>query len=325
MPIKPLLNPFSTPPGGLPLGRRLLLLLLLLPFFLLPAQPGGAGAAAPLYAAAHAANSPASETRPLVLRLSGCSVSRTGYLEQLSAAFTQRTGIRVLLKGGGSMTGLLTLDAEASDLAASCLPPSADHVPASVRLVPVAGDALVFVTHRDNPVGDIGLEQVREIFLGQIDNWRQLGGPDRPLAVYLQYSRHGARGSGFDNHGIPFTLQQQVLDGRPIAVAPQVFFPRPSGGLVEESVARDPDGFTVSGFTSARIRPGLKMLAIDGIAASKENISSGAYPTQLHRHLYLGLADDAAPAARRFLAFALSPEGQQLISGLGAIALHELP
>ncbi|MFU8819294.1 MAG: substrate-binding domain-containing protein, partial [Desulfurivibrio sp.] len=263
---------------------------------------------------------------PKVLKISGCSVSRTGYLEQLSAAFTAKTGIRVVIKGGGSMAGLLTLEADAADLAASCLPPEAADIPAGIRLVPVAGDALVFITHRDNPLADISLEQVRDIFLGRVHNWQQLGGPDRPLALYLPYSHYAGSSNGAANHGVSYVLQQQVLGGRTVSPDPRGFFPRPSGGLAEESVARDPAGFSVSGFTSVRTRSEkLKMLAVEGVAANRENIVNGAYPGQLRRHLYLGLADAAPPAAHLFLEFMLSPEGQDILTATGAISLGELP
>lgn len=130
----------------------------------------------PIRAAAHSHD---------ILKISGCSVSRAGYLEQLTTAFSEATGIRVLLKGGGSMAGLLTLEAGAGDLAASCLPPGAGEIPAGARLVPVAGDALVFIVARNNHLDNLPLEQVRDIFLGRIANWRQLGGPEQPLRRYL--------------------------------------------------------------------------------------------------------------------------------------------
>ena len=259
----------------------------------------------PIRAAAHSHD---------ILKISGCSVSRAGYLEQLTTAFSEATGIRVLLKGGGSMAGLLTLEAGAGDLAASCLPPGAGEIPAGARLVPVAGDALVFIVARNNHLDNLPLEQVRDIFLGRIANWRQLGGPEQPLRLYLTHSSQGTQ-------GVPYTLQQQLLAGRPITVKPEIFIPRPSIGLVEESVARDVLGISVGGFTSARIKDDLKMLAVDGVTARRENIITGAYPEQLRRYLYLALPPDPSPAAERFLDFVLSGRGQELLAEIGAIPL----
>jgi len=257
---------------------------------------------------------------PEILKISGCSISRAGYLDFLAAAFTERTGIRVLLKGGGSAAGLLNLNADAADLAASCLPPQAETVPDGVRMVPVAWDAVVFVVHPTNPLTGINLEQARDIFLGRIPNWRLLGGPDRPLSLYLQYAPRTKV------QGVPFHIREKLLQGQEITNDPAILKSRPSGGLAEESLARDPGGFTATGFTSARLKGGkMKMLAVNGAAPSRESISSGVYPPALRRHLYLAVKKSASPAAERFIAFALSKEGQNLLRAHGGLALADIP
>lgn len=255
-----------------------------------------------------------------ILKISGCSISRSGYLDFLAAAFTERTGIRVLLKGGGSAAGLLNLGADASDLAASCLPPQAETVPDGVRMVPVAWDAVVFIVHPANPLVGIGLDQARDLFLGKVANWRLLGGPDLPLSLYLQY------GPRTKIQGVPYQIQEKLLQGKKITIDPAILKPRPSGGLAEESLARDPGGFAATGFTSARLKGGkMKMLAVDGVAPSRESISSGAYPPLLRRQLYLAVKSPASPAAERFIAFALSREGQDLLRSHGVLALADIP
>jgi len=292
--------------------------LLLLPFFCLllaGLAPFPALAASPIHPPAPPPSSPTE-----VLKISGCSISRAGYLDFLAAAFTERTGIRVLLKGGGSAAGLINLAGDATDLAASCLPPEAEEVPVSVRMAPVAWDALVFIAHPDNPLDSITLAQARAVFLGQVADWRALNGTEQPLTLYLQYSPRTKI-----TQGIPYFIHKKLLGGREITADPAILRPRPSGGLVEEALVRDPGAFAATGFTSARLKSGkLKMLAVDGVVPSRENIISGAYPAELRRHLYLALRRDAAPAAERFLAFVLSPEGQQLLRSHGVVALDDI-
>ena len=255
-----------------------------------------------------------------LVKISGCSISRAGYLDYLSEVFYQRTGIRVLLKGGGSAVGLLNLASSAADLAASCLPPQADDVPQGVRMVPVAWDAIVFIVHSENPLRSITLEQARAIFSGQISNWSRLGGPDRPLTLFLQKAPR----SGLQQ-GVAYFIKHTLLDGEDITDDPTIVSTRPSGGLVEEALLRSPEGVAATGFTSARLkRDRLRILAVDGAEATRENIISGAYPAKLRRHLYLALRPDSPPAAQRFLNFVLSPEGQKLLRDHGAVALDEL-
>lgn len=263
----------------------------------------------------------ASSSASGVLKISGCSISRSGYLDALSEAFFRRTGIRILLKGGGSAAGLLNLAAGASNLAASCLPPEADNVPAGLRFTPVAQDALVFIVHPDNPVKGITMDQARAVFSGQVVNWQELGGLDLPLALYLQYSSNLPM-----EMGVPFTIRQELLHGAPITTNPRLVIIRPSGGLVEEAVSRDRTAIGATGFTSAR-RKGDRyaMLAVDGVLPTRKSIISGAYPKRFRRLLYLVSPQRPSSAATSFLGFVLSDEGQALISADGGVSLRDLP
>lgn len=230
-----------------------------------------------------------------VLKISGCSISRAGFLGYLAAAFTERTGIRVSLKGGGSAAGLLNLQAAAIDMAASCLPPEAEPVSPEVTFVPVAMDALVFIVHPENPLNSISLDQSMAVFLGEVANWQSLGGPDLPLRLYLQRTTDVHR-SDFRQGGPLYFIENKLLMGRQITADPALVSLRPSGGLVEEATARDRAGFAATGFTSARMKTAsLKMLAVDGVTPGREAIITGAYPARLRRPLFLVLPASAAP------------------------------
>ena len=256
-----------------------------------------------------------------VLKISGCSISRSGYLDAVTDAFFLRTGIRVLLKGGGSAAGLLNLAAGVTDLAASCLPPEADNIPANLRFTPVTQDALVFIVHPDNPVKGITMDQARAVFSGRVVNWQELGGLDLPLAIYLQYSSNLPM-----EMGVPFTIRKELLHGEPITTNPRLVIIRPSGGLVEEAVSRDRSAIGATGFTSAR-RKGDRytMLAMDGVLPTRKTIISGAYPKRFRRLLYLAATSQPPATAARFLDFVLSDEGQAVISAAGAVSLSDLP
>ena len=69
---------------------------------------------------------------------------------------------------------------------------------------PVAWDALVVITHKDNPVNDISLENLRAVYRGQITNWKELGGPDRSTTALAP----------------TFTLSPMVIPPNPFAPAP---------------------------------------------------------------------------------------------------------
>ncbi len=95
----------------------------------------------------------------------------------------------------------------------------------------------------------------------------------------------------------------------------------PSSGIVEQMVEKTPEGFGTTGFSSARKR-NLKMLSLNGISPTKENIVKNKYPFK--RPLFILIHKNHKPEIKRFVDFILSKEGQQIISSLGTISLLDI-
>ena len=246
------------------------------------------------------------------LTASGCSVSNLGYLAELAVDYEKITGVKVFVRGGGSVVGLEELGAGATDFAASCrgkLPGD----PADLEFVQVAWDALVFIVHPTNPVGSISFAEAAQVFDGAIGDWGRLKGPAGPIQVFLQRPTTGLS-------GVESSLRTQLLGGRAPAPAPGGV-ELASTGIVEQFVEKTPRSFGVSGFSSARKRA-VKMLALDGVAPSKQTIVDRSYP--LRRPLYLIVKRPARPEVTAFVDFALGTRGQELIGVYGAIPLRDL-
>jgi phosphate transport system substrate-binding protein len=271
-------------------SRRALLLLLLLPAAL--------GAPAALCAQ--------------TLTGSGCSVSVPGYLADLAREYEKRTGVRMIVLGGGSVRGLNDLAEGRTDFAASCQSKTAGD-PEDFDYRVASWDALVFIVNKDNPVGDITLEQVRAIYDGKINNWRQLGGRDLNLISVITTPK------GFG--GIGEALEKYVLDGRRPAEQKNSTLQTSSVAIWEQIVEEMPEAFASTGFGSARKRA-VKMLSVGGVAPTKQNIVSGKY--RLRRPLYLVVKKSARPETRAFIDFALGPAGQALISSYGMPSLTDM-
>jgi phosphate transport system substrate-binding protein len=240
---------------------------------------------------------------------SGCSISNTGYLAELARDYEKITGVKLLVLGGGSLKGLDDLQAGRVDFAASCKAKASDD-PRDFKFITVSWDALVFIVNPSNPVKSITPDQVRAIYDGTIDNWKQLGGPDRTLISFI------AKNMG----GVGESLSRLVLNGRPV-VKRQNSSLQASPAIWEQLVEDMPEGFASSGFGSARKRK-VKMLAVNGVAPTRKDIVSGRYPYR--RPLYLVIKKNAGPEVKRFVEFALSKKGQQLISSYGMPSLADL-
>jgi len=241
---------------------------------------------------------------------SGCSVSVPGYLSDLAKAYEKETGVKVLVLGGGSVRGLTDLQEGRMDFAASCQSRSL-HDPEDLEYRIASWDALVFIVHRSNPVDSITPQQVKDIYEGRINNWKQLGGLDLNLISIISKGRGGVE----DSLSTMFLNGQRPLQQKNSTM--QASLPAIWEQLVEEMR----EGFASTGFGSARKR-NVKMLKVNGVAPTKENIISGKYPYR--RPLFLVIKKNAKPETRKFVEFVLSKKGQKLISSYGMPSLADI-
>jgi len=246
------------------------------------------------------------------LSVSGCSVSYVGYLRDLAWEYERRTGIKIYVRGGGTVGGLENLREGKSDFAATCRN-RIEGDPEDVEFVQVAWDALVFIAHKSNPVKNISLEDARKIYFAEITNWRQLNGKNAPIKVFISRTTKSLS-------GIEASLRNMVLNGKSPVENPNLKF-LPSGGIVEQIIEKSPDGFAASGFTSARKRD-VNMLKLNGISPTRENIIKKKYP--LKRPLFLVVPKNPGPEVKKFINFILSKEGQRFISALGVVSLLDI-
>ncbi len=253
---------------------------------------------------------PAIAGEPLIA--SGCSVSNVGYLNYLAKEFEKETGVKVLVRGGGSFVGLNDLGAQKTDFAASCKSKGRED-PEDFQFIKVAWDALVFIVNKANPVSNVKPEDIEAIYEGKITNWKQLGGNDMALKSFITTTN----GMG----GIGEALSKWILHGRPVTERSNSSMQASSASIWEQLVEKIPEGFASTGFASARKR-NVKMLTVNGAAPTKQNIVSGKYPFK--RPLFIVVKKDAKPEVKRFTDFVLSKKGQRLISSYGIPSLSDM-
>jgi len=241
----------------------------------------------------------------------GCGITKKAFMKELAAAYKEKTGVSITIKGGGATKGIRAVAAGKADLGGSCRHKIDVPEEAAAKLHQVAWDAVVVVVNKDNPVSGVSLDQLREVLTGGITDWKDLGGTAGPLTLYV---RKGTRsGVGL--------LARELLFGDPDrAFSPAARVMRSSGPL-EAAISKDAGGIGLSGISSASRRKGLKMLSLDGVAPTKANLMSGAYP--LVRPLYLVTRGDPQGEVKNFIDFALSPEGQAVIAAQGTVNLEE--
>lgn len=179
---------------------------------------------------------------------------------------------------------------------------------------PIGYDAFVFFVHKDNPIDNLTTEQVQAIYSGEITNWNQLGGKNEKIAAFQRNE-----GSGSQSMLIRF------MDGKEIMEAPTEMVNDFMSGIVERvSDYRSKSGsigFSFRYYLEGIIQnPDIKILSIDGVAPTVENIQSGAYPitAKLFAVTYEGNDNENVD---KLIEWVLSDEGQELIEKTGYVGV----
>jgi phosphate transport system substrate-binding protein len=240
---------------------------------------------------------PMSTPEPVFLKAAG-STSMSPLVSDLVAAFSQRSpGIHLTVTGVGSQFGLDAVYAGECDLALVSWRP--ENLPAGWRATAIARDGIAVIVHPSNPVQGLGLLQIRDLFSGRAYEWAAIGGQaaQGPVQPVVREEGSGTRAA----------FETLVMEG--LRITPRAIVVASSQAVVDY-VAQHPDaiGYVSMAYVSSQVG----VLKIEGESPAPETASRGSYA--LSRELWLVTADPPADAVQQFLAFALSPAGQQLTS-----------
>ena len=182
---------------------------------------------------------------------------------------------------------------------------------------PICYDAFVFITHKNNPVNSLTLEQVRGIYSGAITNWKEVGGNDALIVPYQREANSGSQTGMID----------LVMKDTPMLPPETV---KVVAGMFElvDAVAEYQNNSVSIGYTykyyidNLYKNENIKILRIDGIPANETTIRSGAYPLSV---CYYGVirAEDQNAVGGKFLDWMLSKEGQLCVKQAGYIPYKE--
>ena len=179
----------------------------------------------------------------------------------------------------------------------------------SLTETPIGKEALVFFVHKDNPVRSLTREQVRAIYSGRIRNWKDLGGPDEAILAFQRPEWSGCQ---------PTMLR--IMKGE--AMIPPLLFQYDSAFFVEAySNHKNALGYSFRWLATVPCaNPDIRLLAIDGVDPTPENMRSGAYPFTVP--LLAVTARPLSPESRSLLDWIRDTEGQDLLERVGYVPLR---
>jgi phosphate transport system substrate-binding protein len=244
------------------------------------------------------------------IRWIGCDVAKNGFMAALAEEYQKRYETQITMEASGDTKGIRALAAGEADLSGSCRDKLDVPEEENAVLVPIAWDALVMMVNPANPVDSITTDQARKIFLGEIENWSQLGGADAPIDLCVRPGKI----SGVGRMVRLLLFQNAEQDFTPKAIV------YPSSEHVEAAVAENPNAIGVSGLSSAQ-KQQVIILNLDGVTPNKANVMAGKY--NFCRPLYLIYHKNYDERLVHFIRFAWGPTGQEIISQQGAINLEE--
>ncbi len=234
------------------------------------------------------------------------STSVQPFSEVLAEAFQAKNpGVQVNVQGGGSsqgveaaITGAANIGSVSRDLKEE------EKAKANLVVTPIALDGVAVVVNPANKLTALKMEDVKNIYLGNIKNWKELGGEDAPITVVSREDGSGTRDAFSDI----VMNKEDILQNAII---------QNSTGAVRTTVAGDKNAI---GYISlSKVNKDVKALDIDGIIASEENNKSGTYKIQ-GPFIYI-TKDAPKELSKAFIDFVLSEEGQNLIVEEGAFKI----
>jgi len=244
---------------------------------------------------------------PKVINWAGCGITKKAFMKELAAEYSKRTGIVVTLSGGGATKGIRNAANGSIDIGGACRTTISTHEEErNAHQIPVAWDALVVTVNKDNPVSDISFQQLQKVYTGEISNWKQLGGNDAPIELYVRRGKLS---------GVGRTLRELVFHN--FNQDFKATYVKKSSGPVEKGILKNINGIGITGISSAKKRD-LKLLSLNGHAPTYEKIKKGEYV--LYRPLYLVTKHNrVSKKVKDFIKFAVSRDGQEIIRKQGTV------
>jgi phosphate transport system substrate-binding protein len=167
----------------------------------------------------------------------------------------------------------------------------------------VAMDGIAVAVHPANPVDNLTLEQVRKVYMGEITNWSELGGPNRKIVVISRDT----------NSGTYETFSELVMDTNKVTDKAEYVG---SNGAIRQRILSTEGAI---GYVGLAFLQGVKPLVIGGVEPTPENVIDGSYPISRPLFMYTNgePAEDTHLGA--FLSLYKTEEGRQIVEEQGFV------
>lgn len=283
----------------------------------------------------------------MILLLSGCvgsssasssnsGAGSTAYIENkgsdtivnLALAWAEQyqkenPNVRISVTGGGSGTGIAALINGTVDIANASRKIKPEELQEAEKNgvkpteIVIAKDAIAVIVNPENPVKQLSLQQISDIYSGKINNWTQVGGEDRPI---VRLSRE--TNSGTHVYFLEEVLRLGKKDDKTLFSPDTLLLPSSEGIMAETRDNPNAIGYDGLGY----VTPDVKVIAVAGkeggdyVLPSATTVNNNSYP--IARDLYMYTAGQPEGAVKTYLDWIFAPEAQQIVIQLGFVPLQ---
>jgi len=235
--------------------------------------------------------------------------------EELAAVFMdENPGISVEVQGGGSGQGIKAVQEKIADIGALSREIKEEEKSSVTQEFVIAKDGVAVIVNPETKVDNLTIEQIKNIYTGQITNWKEVGGDDAPIVVVSREEGSGTRGA--------FTEITKVMAkdaaGQEIDNTTKEALVQGSTGAVMQTVATTPN--TIGYVSLGALSDTVKALKVENVAPSEETVLSGEY--KISRPFLYVTGGELSEAAQKYVDFVLSEEGQAIVQENGFIPVQ---
>ena len=215
-------------------------------------------------------------------------------------------GVEFTYNPTGSGAGITAAQEGRCDIGLSSRALKDEEKAGGLKETVLAYDGIAIIVNPENPVNDLTLDQIAKLYIGEITNWKDVGGNDAEVVLIGREAASGTR-DGFESiTGTKYKCQyRQELT---------------STGDVITAVSQNPDAI---GYASlASIKDSVKALNVDGVTPSEATVKDGSYKVQRPFVLVTVEGKELTPVAQKFFDYITSPDAAAIIAKAGAVAAN---
>jgi len=231
--------------------------------------------------------------------------------------------VQISVTGGGSGTGFTALINGSIDVANASREIKPEEIEEAnkngfepIEFI-VANDAIAVIVNPENPISELTLDQVSRIYKGELTNWKELGGEDRPI---VRLSRE--TNSGTHVYFLETVVRLGSKEDKAIFSADTLLLPSSEGIISEVSDNPNAIGYDGLGYVTKDV----KMIALAKTAGepfvlpSAATVISNQYPVS--RHLFMYTRGQPEGVEKEYIAWILSAEAQAIVTELGFVPVE---